>query len=71
MPGAGPLAREATGPALADALRPLLADPSLLRGYRTRALAAAGRFTRAALARETLDLYGRVIGAGRADGSKA
>ena len=71
VPGAGPLAREATGPALADALRPLLADPSLLRGYRTRALAAAGRFTRAALARETLDLYGRVIGAGRADGSKA
>ena len=28
-PGAGPLAKEATGPALADALRPLLADPAL------------------------------------------
>ncbi|MCJ2111257.1 glycosyltransferase family 4 protein [Methylobacterium sp. E-025] len=65
-PGAGPLARDATGPALADALRPLLADPGLRLAYRTRALAAAGRFNRAALGRETLDLYARAIAASRA-----
>ena len=65
VPGAGPLAREATGPALADALRPLLADTALLRSYRVRALAAAGRFTRAALGRETLALYASAIAAGR------
>lgn len=56
-PGAGPLARAATGPALADALRPLLLDPALRRAYRARALAAAGRFDRARLGRETLALY--------------
>ncbi|MCJ2043088.1 glycosyltransferase family 4 protein [Methylobacterium sp. J-078] len=64
-PGAGPLAREATGPALADALRPLLVDPALRQAYRSRALAASGRFTRAALAGETLDLYARAIAAAR------
>lgn len=63
--GAGPLAHVATGAALADALRPLIGDPALRRAYRTRALAAAGRFTREALARQTLDLYARAIrGAG-------
>jgi glycosyltransferase involved in cell wall biosynthesis len=62
-PGAGPLAREATGPALADALRPLLTDPGLRQAYRRRALTAAGRFTRAVLARETLDLYARAVAA--------
>lgn len=65
VPGAGPLAREATGPALADALRPLLTDPSLRQAYRTRALAAAGRFTRDVLAGETLALYARAIAAAR------
>lgn len=65
VPGAGPLAREATGLALADALRPLLVDPALRRAYRSRALAASGRFTRAALAGETLDLYARAIAAVR------
>lgn len=62
-PDAGPLAREATGPALADALRPLLADPALRLAYRARALAAAGRFDRATLARETLALYARALAA--------
>lgn len=56
-PGAGPLAQTATGPALADALRPLLHDPALRRAYRARALAAAGRFDRGRLGRETLALY--------------
>lgn len=56
-PRAGPLAEAATGPALADALRPLLVDRALRRAYRARALAAAGRFDRASLGRETLALY--------------
>ncbi|MGA4555428.1 glycosyltransferase family 4 protein [Methylorubrum aminovorans] len=56
-PGAGPLADAVTGPALADALRPLLRDPGLRHAYRARALAAAGRFDRASLGRETLALY--------------
>ncbi len=64
-PGAGPLAAAATGPALADALRPLLRDPTHRRAYRARALAAAGRFTRASLGRATLDLYARAIAAAR------
>lgn len=63
--GAGPLAEAATGPALAHALRPLLADPDLRRAYRTRALAAAGRFDRASLGRETLALYEAAIAAVR------
>ncbi|WP_267422090.1 glycosyltransferase family 4 protein [Methylobacterium sp. GC_Met_2] len=64
-PGAGPLASTATGPALAEALRPLLIDPDLRRAYRARALAAAGRFDRASLGRETLALYERAIAAAR------
>lgn len=56
-PGAGPLADAVTGPALADALRPLLRDPGLRHAYRARALAAAGRFDRTSLGRETLALY--------------
>lgn len=56
-PGAGPLADAVAGPALADALRPLLRDPGLRHAYRARALAAAGRFDRASLGRETLALY--------------
>jgi len=63
--GAGPLAQTATGPALADALRPLLLDPGLRRAYRMRALAAAGRFDRASLGRETLALYEAAIAATR------
>ena len=64
-PGAGPLASEATGAALAEALRPLLADPALRAAYRRRALAASGRFTREVLGRETLDLYARAVAAAR------
>jgi glycogen synthase len=64
-PGAGPLASAATGPALADALRPLLTDPDLRRAYRARAQAAAGRFSRASLGRETLALYEQAIAAAR------
>ena len=64
-PGAGPLASTATGPALAEALRPLFTDPDLRRAYRARALAAAGRFDRASLGRETLALYERAIAAAR------
>ncbi|MFH6780969.1 MULTISPECIES: glycosyltransferase family 4 protein [Methylobacterium] len=64
-PEAGPLATQATGPALADALRPLLSDPALRQAYRARALAAAGRFGRESLGRETLDLYRRAIAAAR------
>ncbi|ACS38056.1 glycosyltransferase family 4 protein [Methylorubrum extorquens] len=63
--GAGPLAQAATGPALADALRALLLDPGLRRAYRMRALAAAGRFDRASLGRETLALYEAAIAAAR------
>ena len=65
VPGAGPLAQAATGPALAEALRPLLRDPVLRSAYRARALEAAGRFDRASLARETLDLYRRAIAQAR------
>ena len=66
-PGAGPLAEAATGPALAEALRPLLVDPGLRLTYRARALAAAGRFGRADLGQATLALYRRAIAAaGRA-----
>ena len=64
-PGAGPLASAATGLALADALRPLLIDPDLRHAYRARALAAAGRFSRTSLGRETLALYERAIAAAR------
>ncbi|MEZ0253091.1 MAG: glycosyltransferase family 4 protein [Methylobacteriaceae bacterium] len=63
--GAGPLAQTATGPALADALRPLLLDPGLRRAYRMQALAAAGRFDRTSLGRETLALYEAAIAAAR------
>ncbi|GEL43617.1 hypothetical protein MEX01_42080 [Methylorubrum extorquens] len=63
--GAGPLAQTASGPALADALRPLLLDAGLRRAYRMRALAAAGRFDRASLGRETLALYEAAIAAAR------
>lgn len=64
-PGAGPLAEAATGAALADALRPLLRDPALRRAYRDKALAAAGRFSRDSLGRDTLALYRRAIAASR------
>ncbi len=61
LPGAGPLAEASTGAALADALRPLLKDPACRLAYRARALAAAGRFDRASLGRETLSLYRQAI----------
>ncbi|WP_062012958.1 glycosyltransferase family 4 protein [Aureimonas sp. AU4] len=55
--GAGPLARTDTAEALADAMRPLLADPGERRRVRENALRAAGRFTRETLGAETLALY--------------
>ena len=65
IPGAGPLAQQATGASLAEAMRPLLANPALREAYRSRALSASGRFTREGLALETLDLYARAIAAAR------
>lgn len=62
-PGAGLLAREATGAALADAIRPILRDAALRLSLRNRALAAAGAFDRARLGAETLALYERAIAA--------
>lgn len=64
-PGAGLLARDATGSALADAVRPLLLDPALRLSLRARALAAAGAFDRARLGAETLTLYEQAIAAAR------
>ncbi|TPW28169.1 glycosyltransferase family 4 protein [Pararhizobium mangrovi] len=54
---AGRLAANDTGEALADALRPVLKDAGLRETMHAQALAAAGRFGRAGLARETLALY--------------
>lgn len=65
VPGAGRLASEATGAALADAVRPLLRDETLRRRLRGRALAAAGAFDRSRLGRETLTLYARAIASAR------
>jgi glycosyltransferase involved in cell wall biosynthesis len=62
-PQAGALAGEASGRALAQALRPLIADPALRETCRGNARAAAGRFTRARLGRETLALYALAIAA--------
>ncbi|WP_027171208.1 glycosyltransferase family 4 protein [Methylobacterium sp. 10] len=61
VPGAGTLAREATGVALAEAIRPLLLDSVLRLRLRDRALAASGAFDRARLGAETLALYERAI----------
>jgi len=60
-PEAGRLAWEATGPALADAIRPLLLDPALRLGLRKNALSASGAFDRARLGSETLALYARAM----------
>ncbi|MCJ2132224.1 glycosyltransferase family 4 protein [Methylobacterium sp. E-045] len=64
-PGAGLLASEATGAALADAIRPLLLDSGLRLRLRDRALAASGAFDRARLGSETLALYERAIAGAR------
>ncbi|MCC0804991.1 glycosyltransferase family 4 protein [Methylobacterium sp. W2] len=64
-PGAGILAQEATGAALADAIRPLLLDSVLRLRLRDRALAASGAFDRARLGAETLALYERAIAGAR------
>ncbi|WP_329610394.1 glycosyltransferase family 4 protein [Jiella pelagia] len=55
--GAGLLAAEASGAALAAVLARAIRDPELCRTFHERALAAAGRFTRKSLAAETLALY--------------
>ncbi|KQQ80795.1 glycosyltransferase family 4 protein [Aureimonas sp. Leaf324] len=59
--GAGAMARETTGPALAEALRPVIAEPGVRETLRQRALTAAGRFTRETLGRETLALYEEAV----------
>ena len=59
--GAGPLAARNEPQALADAIRPLLRDAELRRRHRGAALAAAGRFTRETLGRETLAVYRQAI----------
>lgn len=64
-PGAGILAQEATGAALAEAIRPLLLDSALRLRLRDRALAASGAFDRARLGAETLALYERAISGAR------
>ena len=65
LPGAGLLAREATGVALADAIRPLIQDPARRLAMRQKALAASGVIDRARLGRETLLLYERAIASAR------
>ncbi|KQT43161.1 glycosyl transferase family 1 [Aureimonas sp. Leaf454] len=55
--GAGSMASATTGPALADALRPVIADANLRARLRAKAEAAAGRFTRETLGSETAALY--------------
>ncbi|MBP0614423.1 glycosyltransferase family 4 protein [Jiella mangrovi] len=55
--GAGFLATEASGASLAAALTKAIGDAALRQTLHERALAAAGRFTRASLAAETLALY--------------
>lgn len=59
--GAGVLARETSGPALADALRPLIASAERRAEARRSALEAAGRFTRETLGHETRALYEEVL----------
>ena len=57
----GVLAEETSADAIAAALRPLIASAQLRLRHRERALKAAGRFTRASLARQTLALYDAAI----------
>jgi len=59
--GAGRMARRNTGPDLADAMRPVIEDPATRAQLRAKALLAAGRFTRATLAEETLALYQQAV----------
>lgn len=59
--GAGSMAAETTGPALAAALRPVLCDPAYRSLLREKALLAAGRFSRETLGEETLALYRAAI----------
>jgi glycosyltransferase involved in cell wall biosynthesis len=47
--------------ALADALRPVIADPALRARLRQAAQRAAGRFTRETLGAETIALYEAAI----------
>ncbi|MCK5930939.1 MAG: glycosyltransferase family 4 protein [Fulvimarina manganoxydans] len=54
---AGLLATEASGPALADVLRPAISDPALRLECHRQALAAAGRFSRRSLSEGTHALY--------------
>ncbi|KAB0682632.1 glycosyltransferase family 4 protein [Aureimonas leprariae] len=59
--GAGLMASEASGPALAEPLRRVIADPDLRQKLRAHSLAAAGRFTRETLGEETLAFYRDVL----------
>lgn len=55
--GAGVLAARCDGPALADALRPLIADADRRAALAEHSRRAGGRFTRETLGRETLAAY--------------
>jgi glycogen synthase len=55
--GAGSMAEETNGPALAMALRRVLLDSSYRLELRANALQAIGRFSRLSLGQETLALY--------------
>ncbi|MFD2236896.1 glycosyltransferase family 4 protein [Aureimonas populi] len=59
--GAGRMAGEASGQALAAAMRPLVVSDAERLAVREKALAAAGRFTRGTLGRETLALYEQAL----------
>ena len=62
---AGLLAPESTGAALAEAIRPLLAEAGPRLALREKAFARAGRFDRRGLGRATLALYRRALAQSR------
>ncbi len=59
--GAGRMAAEDTGEALAEAIRPILTDAALRETLRAHARKAAGRFNRTTLGEETRALYERAL----------
>ncbi|WP_076069090.1 glycosyltransferase family 4 protein [Sphingomonas montana] len=59
--GAGLLAERCDGPAVAAVLRRAIAEPALRRTLHDASRAAAGRFTRTTLARDTIAAYRRLL----------
>ncbi|WP_062209911.1 glycosyltransferase family 4 protein [Aureimonas sp. AU12] len=59
--GAGRMAASDTGAALADAVRPIIAEAGMRAELRANALRAAGRFNRETLGAETLALYRQAL----------